>query len=339
MSAAAGATVTITGTDFVGVDLVSFYDYPTSFTVVSATQITATVPAGTPSPGRWRVRTSGGLAVHDPLFTVTNAAPTITSVSPMNGPVGSRVTITGTNFASANLVSFYDYPTSFTLVSATQITATVPAGTPSPGRWRVGNPNGLAVHSPLFSIGADITAPTAPSGLAVSARSSTSITLGWIGSTDNVAVSGYGRYRNNTLLSSGAGTSFNFTGLSCGTSYTLAVDAADAAGNRSAQALVTASTSACVDTLPPSAPGAIGLGTRTQTSIAVTWGASTDNVAVNGYGVYRNNVSVGSTAPRRQLHLQRAELRDELRPRGRRDRCGRQPLGQDLADRVDEQLR
>ena len=135
MSGSVGSTVTITGSDFTGVDLVSFYDYPTTYTVVSSTRITATVPAGTPSPGRWRVRTAEGLAVYDSLFTVTNAAPTINSVSPMSGQAGSTVTITGTSFTGADLVSFYDIPTSYTVVSPTQITATVPAGTPSSGRW------------------------------------------------------------------------------------------------------------------------------------------------------------------------------------------------------------
>ena len=128
--------MTITGSDFTGVDLVSFYDYPTTYTVVSSTRITATVPAGTPSPGRWRVHTAEGLAVYDSLFTVTNAAPTISSVSPMSGQAGSIVTITGTSFTGVDLVSFYDIPTSYTVVSPTQITATVPAGTPSSGRWR-----------------------------------------------------------------------------------------------------------------------------------------------------------------------------------------------------------
>ena len=153
MSGAVGSTVTITGSNFVNVSSVTFYDYPSpSFTVVSPTQITAVVPAGTPSPGRWRVVTAAGTAVYDPLFTVTGT-PTITGVSPMSGPVGSTVTISGSNFVNVTKVSFYDYPSpSFTVVSPTQITAIVPAGTPSPGRWRVINPAYSAVYNPLFTV-------------------------------------------------------------------------------------------------------------------------------------------------------------------------------------------
>src|SRR5262249_58048554 len=75
--------------------------------------------------------------------------------------------------------------------------------------------------------------------------SQSAITLSWSASTDNVGVTGYGRYLNGSLLSTGAGTSFGFTGLACGTSYTLAVDAVDAAGNRAAPAVSTAGAGPC----------------------------------------------------------------------------------------------
>ena len=45
-----------------------------------------------------------------------------------------------------------------------------------------------------------------------------------------------------------------FSGLTCNTNYTLAVDAYDAAGNRSAQDDVMVATTACPDTTPPSTP-------------------------------------------------------------------------------------
>src|SRR5919198_2435569 len=101
---------------------------------------------------------------------------------------------------------------------------------------------------------ADTTAPTTPTALATSSISQTSITLSWAASTDNVGVAGYGRYLNGTLLSSATGTSYTYTGLSCGTTYTLGVDAYDAAGNRSARASVNATTAACADTSAPSTP-------------------------------------------------------------------------------------
>ena len=77
--------------------------------------------------------------------------------------------------------------------------------------------------------------------------------------------------------------------------YSLAVDAFDAAGNHSVKAAVVAATSACPDSQPPTAP--IGLvQSVTETSIGISWRPSTDNVGVIGYGVYQNGVRVATTA-------------------------------------------
>ena len=57
--------------------------------------------------------------------------PTVTSVSPNNGPVagGTAVTITGTNFATGATVTFGSTAaTSVVVVSSTTITAKTPAG-------------------------------------------------------------------------------------------------------------------------------------------------------------------------------------------------------------------
>ena len=111
----------------------------------------------------------------------------------------------------------------------------------------------------------DTQAPTAPAGLAASGQTQTQITLSWNASSDNVGVTGYSRYQNGTLVSSGTGTSFNFTGLTCGTSYTLAVDAYDAAGNRSTRPSISASTLACSAGTGPVA--AYSFDTATGTSL------------------------------------------------------------------------
>src|SRR2546427_3691250 len=65
-------------------------------------------------------------------FPVTTAArlPAITAVTPSSGPVGTAVTIAGTNLSGASLVTFGGGgPAPFTVVSPTTITATVPGGT------------------------------------------------------------------------------------------------------------------------------------------------------------------------------------------------------------------
>src|SRR5689334_20649119 len=50
------------------------------------------------------------------------------------------------------------------------------------------------------------------------------------------------------------------------------------------------------DTQAPSAPTNLGASNITQTSLALTWTASTDNVGVTGYDVYQNSVKINSTA-------------------------------------------
>jgi chitodextrinase len=142
----------------------------------------------------------------------------------------------------------------------------------------------------------DAQPPTAPTNLSVGATTGTSVTTGWAPSTDNVAVTGYGIYRGTSLLSTTTGVSGSYTGLTCGTAYTLGVDAFDAAGNRSSRSNVTATTSPCPDTLAPTTPTNVVVVARTTTSIALNWAASTDNIGVTGYGLYKGATTSGTTA-------------------------------------------
>ncbi len=107
-------------------------------------------------------------------------------------------------------------------------------------------------------------------------------------------MAGYGLYRGGSRVSTTTSTTSIFSGLTCGTSYTLAVDAYDAAGNRSQQAVVMVSTTACADTQPPSAPTSLATSNVTQTGATLTWAAAKDNVGVTGYDVSRNGTKVGT---------------------------------------------
>ncbi len=141
----------------------------------------------------------------------------------------------------------------------------------------------------------DVTAPSAPAALAAGATTTSSIATSWTASTDNVGVKGYTVYRDGVSVGSTTATSFSFAALTCGTSYALGVEAFDAAGNVSARATITASTSTCPDVAPPSAPTAFAAGAGTGASIPVTWTRSTDNVGVAGYTLLLNGATVGTT--------------------------------------------
>lgn len=95
----------------------------------------------------------------------------------------------------------------------------------------------------------DTTPPSAPANLVATGATQTSVSLSWSAASDDVGVSEYRVYRDGALVGTTTATSFTVTGLACGTSYQLAVEARDAAGNVSSRSTVTASTSAC----PPSA--------------------------------------------------------------------------------------
>ncbi|MFI6588052.1 IPT/TIG domain-containing protein [Embleya sp. NPDC050493] len=126
-----GNTVTLTGTGFTGATAVKFgTTAATSFTVLSATQITAVAPAGPAGPVAVTVTTASGTSASN-IFYFYVAAPVLTGVDPARGPTsgGNTVTLTGTGFTGTTAVKFgATAATSFTVLSASQLTAVVPPG-------------------------------------------------------------------------------------------------------------------------------------------------------------------------------------------------------------------
>lgn len=80
----------------------------------------------------------------------------------------------------------------------------------------------------------DTQSPTAPASLASTSKTSTTISLSWNASTDNVAVTGYDVYANGTLKTTVTSLTATITGLTASTAYSINVYAKDAAGNTSA---------------------------------------------------------------------------------------------------------
>jgi chitodextrinase len=153
----------------------------------------------------------------------------------------------------------------------------------------VGN---ASATTPALSIALpDGEAPTAPTGLSVTGSTVSSVSLAWSAATDNTGVTAYRVYRNGTDVSGAiTGLSFTDTGLAPSTSSTYEVKAFDAAGNASPAASVAGSSLA--DTTGPTAPGKPTMSGETQTSITVSWAASTDDVGVTGYRVFRDGDDV-----------------------------------------------
>ena len=145
-----GSTVTISGAYFSGASAVRFGTLAASYTIVSATQITATVPNGA-IPGKLSVTTAVATATSTASFTPTFS---ITGFSPSSGPTGTVVTIGGIGFNTGSTVKFNAAAAaSVTHVSATRLRATVPS---------------TATSGPIT-----VTNPTAPVGTATSATNYT----------------------------------------------------------------------------------------------------------------------------------------------------------------------
>jgi chitodextrinase len=209
-------------------------------------------------------------------------------------PTSRTVTIDMTRLAGAATAQWYD-PTTNTYQTIT--------GSPfaNTGSRQFTTPS--AAHSDgksdwvlllQASSAPDTQAPTSPVILTSGAVSSTQTNFTWSASTDDFGVAGYRIYRDGTLVTTTTGTSYSDAGLTPSTTYSYAVSAYDAANNESAQSAPVSITTLTPDTQAPSVPANVA-GTGVSTSqINLTWTASTDNVGVVKYTVYRNGGLVGS---------------------------------------------
>jgi Domain of unknown function DUF11/IPT/TIG domain len=165
-----GTVVTIAGTNFVSGDTVKFgANAGTNVTVNSSTNITVTTPAGSVGVVNVKVTDTSSQS-----STLTNGftynlppAPTITSLTPTNGPTGGGtvVNITGSNFASGDTVAFgANAGISVIVNSSTSITATTPAG--SAGAVNV-NVTDTSSQSATLNNGFTYTASSGSSGPAI----------------------------------------------------------------------------------------------------------------------------------------------------------------------------
>ena len=139
----------------------------------------------------------------------------------------------------------------------------------------------------------------APALFTVASVTSNSISIAWPASARALRVVSYGLYRDGVLVGSRTDPQARFKGLGCGRRYLLQIDAVNAAGTRSPRVGSYAQTATCPDRTPPTIPRGLTVTGRAQTSIAVSWTASTDNVGVAGYRLYRNAILVGTTTSTR----------------------------------------
>jgi hypothetical protein len=132
-------TLTINGNGFVNGATVTFNEanpaksFSPVATFVSSTRITAAITAAEiTAADTYNVTVTNPLSTGPSLgltFTVNNPAPTLTSLGQTHAAGGTAFTLTvnGTNFVATSVVNFGTKAEATTLVSATQVTAAIPA--------------------------------------------------------------------------------------------------------------------------------------------------------------------------------------------------------------------
>lgn len=169
--------------------------------------------------------------------------------------------------------------------------------------WFVGNgPAGTPTHCTVNGDKCDGTPdvpPTAPGTPHATTITAHSISLAWTPAAGgDYPVTDYEVTSGGTTVATTTSTTATLTNLTPATAYTYAVRAKDKRGNPGpASAPVTVTTvDPASDPTPPTAPGTLRSTGKTSATVALAWNASTDNVGVAAYDVYRNGTLATTVA-------------------------------------------
>lgn len=147
----------------------------------------------------------------------------------------------------------------------------------------------------------DKTPPTVPQNLKSTNVTTNSISITWDRSTDINGVTGYTVFHDTKTNQANStkviDNQFTLSNLQPNTSYYFNVLASDAAGNPSAKStqLKVTTLQEIKDTTPPSIPKNLKASNITNKSVQLSWDASTDNVAVSHYKIFRKGIQVATS--------------------------------------------
>jgi chitodextrinase len=229
-------------------------------------------------------------------ITATAASDSQVNLSWTAGTDPSSTTLTytvyrdGTQVSTTTSPSFVDHSLSPNTTYTYYVTASDPSG-------NVSSPSSTV--SVLTPAALDTTPPTAPTTVHATAASATQVNLTWNASTDTAsAISKYLVLRNGVVVATASAptTAYSDTSVAANTSYSYQIEAQDTAGNTSAlSTAVTVKTPNPTDTTPPSVPANVAAVAVSDSQVNLSWNASTDNIGVAGYTVYRNGTKLGTT--------------------------------------------
>lgn len=155
----AGFVLTVNGTSFDSLAVVTFNGANRTTTFVNSTQLTALIPsADVATAGTPQIRVVNPAQTSNAATLSVNNAPSISNISPTGGTVGGvqfTLTVNGANFVSGAVVTFAGTDTTTVVVNSLQVTATIPAlliNTTGPKTVQVRNPDGLLSNTDTFSV-------------------------------------------------------------------------------------------------------------------------------------------------------------------------------------------
>lgn len=135
--------------------------------------------------------------------------------------------------------------------------------------------------------------PSAPRSLSVKAISASDIEVTWEAS--QFREGGYRVYRDGLFYMSVGTTRLVDGGLNPNTRHCYAVTAYSKGGESEPTATLCDTTFPFDDTSPPTAPALLNAVASSATGIDLTWEASTDDIAVDFYNVYRGGAGIANT--------------------------------------------
>jgi hypothetical protein len=143
----------------------------------------------------------------------------------------------------------------------------------------------------------DASPPSAPTDLTATAPSANRVDLAWTASTDDVGVLDYQIFRDGIAIGTSPTTSYSDLTVLADTSYSYTVVARDAALNVSPASNTAAVTTPAVvpDNTAPTAPGSLTATAPSATRVDLAWTASTDDVGVSDYQIFRDGVPIATS--------------------------------------------
>ncbi len=146
-----GDQVTINGINLDIVSEVKFGNKPAASFSATKTRILVNIPSEAEGGDQLITVTSASTGGSDTASFNVNIAPQVFSIAPASAVAGDLITVTGARFSGATEVKLGTTPVIYTVMSATEITFTVPAGASS-GAVTVTTPAGTVTSSSALTI-------------------------------------------------------------------------------------------------------------------------------------------------------------------------------------------